>query len=188
MIFRLVEFNAAPYQLVIGILYFNYRRIIFNKKYLLNNIQTLSKYLLNSGYLGSSMIGALLIFCGFQVNASKYASIVLGVMLLVLLYWARNWLTRFLTVLFVGIIVGLWFLKNGEGLKYFVLFVGYVYSFFFFSFKRKGFDFSLTNNFFYFPVSVMSCLYSVWDILDDLGNPRISIDALSKLHHNYYFS
>ncbi|CAG8432894.1 4723_t:CDS:2 [Diversispora eburnea] len=106
---------------------------------------------LPAGYLGSSMIGALLIFCGFQVNASKYASIVLGLMLLALLYWAKNWLTRILTVIFVGIIVGLWFIKGGAGLKYFVLFVG-----------------------------VMSCLYSVWDILEDLVFKKVNESDASK--------
>jgi len=79
--------------------------------------------LLFVGYLGSSLIGALLIFCGFNVVASKVASVILGVLLLILLFWG-NWLTRGLTVFFIGVIVGLWFIKDGAGLKYFVLFVG----------------------------------------------------------------
>ena len=37
---------------------------------------------LPAGYLGSSLIGALLVFCGFNTLASKIASIVLGVGLL----------------------------------------------------------------------------------------------------------
>ncbi|CAG8550800.1 6384_t:CDS:2 [Acaulospora colombiana] len=68
--------------------------------------------------------GAILIFCGFQVNASRYASIVLGVLLIVILWWARNWLTRIITVISVGIIVALWFIENGAGLRYVVLFIG----------------------------------------------------------------
>ncbi|CAG8698806.1 8372_t:CDS:2 [Funneliformis caledonium] len=106
---------------------------------------------LPAGYLGSSLIGALLIFCGFNVTASKVASVILGVLLLVLLFWAKNWLTRGLTVLFTGIIVGLWFIKEGAGLKYFVLFVG-----------------------------VMSCLYSVWDIMDDLVFRKVNESDASK--------
>ncbi|CAG8852690.1 35581_t:CDS:2, partial [Gigaspora margarita] len=94
---------------------------------------------LPAGYLGSSLIGAILVFCGFNVTASKVASIVLGVLLIILLFWAKNWLTRGITVFFVIVIVALWLIKNGEGLVYFVLFVG-----------------------------VMSCLYSLWDIMDDL--------------------
>ncbi|CAI2164804.1 296_t:CDS:2 [Funneliformis geosporum] len=79
---------------------------------------------LPAGYLGSSFIGALLIFCGFNVMASKVASVILGVLLLILLFWAKNWLTRGLTVFFACVIVGLWFIEKGAGLKYFVLFVG----------------------------------------------------------------
>jgi hypothetical protein len=40
---------------------------------------------LPAGYLGSSIIGALLIFCGFDIVASKIASIVLGVCFLLTL-------------------------------------------------------------------------------------------------------
>ncbi|KAJ1679466.1 hypothetical protein EV182_001992 [Spiromyces aspiralis] len=94
---------------------------------------------LPAGYLGSSFFGALMVFAGFEVLKSKIASVILGVILLITLFWADDWLTRGLTVLFVGLIIGLWFTPHGVGLKYFVLFMG-----------------------------VMSCLYSLWDILDDL--------------------
>lgn len=48
---------------------------------------------LPAGYLGSSFIGACLIACGFDTNASKVASIVMGVFFLFTLWWARrNWL------------------------------------------------------------------------------------------------
>ncbi|CAI2165297.1 15136_t:CDS:2 [Funneliformis geosporum] len=106
---------------------------------------------LPAGYLGSSFIGALLIFCGFNVMASKVASVILGVLLLILLFWAKNWLTRGLTVFFACVIVGLWFIEKGAGLKYFVLFVG-----------------------------VMSCLYSVWDIMDDLVFRKVNESDASK--------
>ena len=42
---------------------------------------------LPAGYLGSSLIGALLTFCGFDIVASKIASIVLGVCFLLTLWW-----------------------------------------------------------------------------------------------------
>lgn len=46
-----------------------------------------------SGYLGSSLIGAALLCCGFNITASKIASIVLGVGFLVTLWWSRrDWL------------------------------------------------------------------------------------------------
>lgn len=41
---------------------------------------------LPAGYLGSSFIGALLIFCGFNIVASKVASIALGVCFLLTLW------------------------------------------------------------------------------------------------------
>ena len=48
---------------------------------------------LPAGYLGSSFIGACLIACGFNTDASKVASIVLAVFFLFTLWWAkRNWL------------------------------------------------------------------------------------------------
>ena len=48
---------------------------------------------LPAGYLGSSFIGACLIACGFNTDASKIASIVLAVFFLLTLWWAkRNWL------------------------------------------------------------------------------------------------
>lgn len=65
-----------------------------------------------------------MIFCGFNVLASKVASIFLGVCLLIVLFFARNWLTRGIGLLFMGLIVFLWWLDGGRGLKYFVLFLG----------------------------------------------------------------
>jgi hypothetical protein len=51
---------------------------------------------LPAGYLGSSFIGACLIACGFDTNASKIASIVMGLFFLFTLWWARrNWLYVF---------------------------------------------------------------------------------------------
>ncbi|KAF1949377.1 hypothetical protein CC80DRAFT_484532 [Byssothecium circinans] len=95
---------------------------------------------LPAGYLGSSLIGALLTFCGFNIVASKIASIVLGVCFLLTLWWARkDWLTIVTVLLAVGLLVACWFIKHAEPLRFVVLFIG-----------------------------VMSSLYSVWDICDDL--------------------
>ncbi|KAJ2747408.1 THO2 plays a role in transcriptional elongation [Coemansia sp. BCRC 34301] len=91
-----------------------------------------------AGYLGSSFLGALMLFAGFNVLASKIVSVIIGVCLLATLFWAKNWLTRVVTVLFVGLIVGLWFTPRGAGLRFVVLFMG-----------------------------VMSSLYCLWDIVDD---------------------
>lgn len=81
---------------------------------------------LPAGYLGSSAIGAVLVMCGFNILASKIASIFLGTCLLLTLWWAKNWLTRGIGIAFIAIMVFLWWLAHGVGLKYFVLFIGYV--------------------------------------------------------------
>jgi hypothetical protein len=77
---------------------------------------------LPAGYLGSSLIGALLTFCGFNIVASKVASIVLGVCFLLTLWWARkDWLTIITILLAVGLLVGSWFIKHGEALRFVVV-------------------------------------------------------------------
>lgn len=45
---------------------------------------------LPAGYLGSSLIGAALIACGFNTNASKIASLAMAAFFLVTLWWARK--------------------------------------------------------------------------------------------------
>lgn len=95
---------------------------------------------LPAGYLGSSFIGACLIACGFDTNASKIASLVLAVFFLFTLWWARKnvlyvehavilrnvrSLTRVLRTwaLIFGmsaLIVAFWFIAQGEALRYLV--------------------------------------------------------------------
>jgi hypothetical protein len=82
----------------------------------------ISAITLPAGYLGSSLIGALLIFCGFDIVASKIASIVLAVCFLLTLWWARrDWLT-IITVLFaVVLLVACWFIDHAEPLRFVVV-------------------------------------------------------------------
>ncbi|KAF8590499.1 hypothetical protein K439DRAFT_1627777 [Ramaria rubella] len=94
---------------------------------------------LPAGYLGSSFIGACLIACGFDTNASKIASIVLAVFFLATLWWARrNMLTWILILGMSALIIIFWFVAGSVALRYLVLFIG-----------------------------VMSCLYVLWDVIDD---------------------
>ncbi|KAI0303299.1 peptidase M50B-like-domain-containing protein [Multifurca ochricompacta] len=94
---------------------------------------------LPAGYLGSGLIGAALIACGFDTSASKVASLVLAAFFIFTLWWARrNLLTWVLLLGMSGLIVLFWFLKGGEALRYLVLFIG-----------------------------VMSCMYVLWDVIDD---------------------
>ncbi|KAF8520181.1 peptidase M50B-like-domain-containing protein [Hysterangium stoloniferum] len=91
---------------------------------------------LPAGYLGSSLIGACLIACGFDTNASKVASLVLAAFFLVTLWClCRTWALIFGMS---ALIVLFWFVAGGVALRYLVLFIG-----------------------------VMSCLYVVWDVIDD---------------------
>ncbi|KAJ6500459.1 peptidase M50B-like-domain-containing protein [Mycena sanguinolenta] len=94
---------------------------------------------LPAGYLGSGFIGAALIACGFDTNASKVAVLVLAVFFLVTLWWARrNLLTWVLILGMAGLIILFWFVAESEALRYLVLFIG-----------------------------VMSCMYVLWDVVDD---------------------
>ncbi|KAK0252078.1 hypothetical protein B0A54_07781 [Friedmanniomyces endolithicus] len=112
---------------------------------------------LPAGYLGSSLIGMLLTFCGFDIVASKVASIVLGVCFLFTLWWGKkDWLTVGTILAAVGLLVGFWFIAHAEPLRYLVLFIG-----------------------------VMSSLYSVWDICDDLILRKVNSSDASQFAKRY---
>lgn len=94
---------------------------------------------LPAGYLGSSFIGACLIACGFDINASKVATLIMATFFLFTLWWARRDLTTWLLILGMsGLIILFWFVKDAIALRFFVLFIG-----------------------------VMSCMYVLWDVIDD---------------------
>lgn len=112
---------------------------------------------LPAGYLGSSFIGGLLTFCGFNIVASKVASIVLGVCFLLTLWWGkRDWLTIGTILAAIGLLVGCWFINHAEALRFMVLFIG-----------------------------VMSSLYSVWDICDDLILRKVNESDASVFAKRY---
>lgn len=112
---------------------------------------------LPAGYLGSSLIGALLIFCGFNIVASKVASFVLGVCFLLTLWWGkRDWLTIMTVLLAVGLLIACWFISHAQALRFVVLFIG-----------------------------VMSSLYSVWDICDDLILRKVNSSDASVFAKRY---
>lgn len=112
---------------------------------------------LPAGYLGSSLIGALLMFCGFNIVASKIASFVVGAAFLLIIWWGRrDWLTIGTVLLSVGLMVGCWFIADAEALRYFILFIG-----------------------------VMSSLYSAWDICDDLIFRKVNSSDASQFSKRY---
>ncbi|KHN99316.1 uncharacterized protein MAM_03014 [Metarhizium album ARSEF 1941] len=117
----------------------------------------ISAITLPAGYLGSSLIGALLTFCGFNIVASKVASIVLAVCFLLTLWWGkRDWLTILTIVLAIGLLIACWFIVHAQALRFVVLFIG-----------------------------VMSSLYSVWDICDDLILRKVNSSDASVFAKRY---
>ncbi|KAL3426829.1 hypothetical protein PVAG01_00338 [Phlyctema vagabunda] len=117
----------------------------------------MSAVTLPAGYLGSSLIGALLIFAGFNIVASKIASFALGFCFLLTLWWARRDILTIATVLAaVGLLVACWFIEHAEPLRFVVLFIG-----------------------------VMSALYSVWDICDDLILRKVNESDASVFAKRY---
>ncbi|CAG8709687.1 13961_t:CDS:1, partial [Acaulospora colombiana] len=45
---------------------------------------------LPAGYLGSSFMGACMIACGFNTNASKIATLVMAAVFILALFWSRR--------------------------------------------------------------------------------------------------
>lgn len=77
---------------------------------------------LPAGYLGSSLIGALLTFCGFNIVASKIASFVVGAAFLLIIWWGRrDWLTIGTVLAAIGLIIGCWFIAEAEALRYVIV-------------------------------------------------------------------
>ncbi|KAK4219193.1 peptidase M50B-like-domain-containing protein [Rhypophila decipiens] len=112
---------------------------------------------LPAGYLGSSLIGALLTFCGFNIVASKIASFAVGVCFLLTMWWGRrDWLTIGTILASVGLLVGCWFIAHAEALRFVILFIG-----------------------------IMSSLYSVWDICDDLILRKVNSSDASVFAKRY---
>jgi hypothetical protein len=135
---------------------------------------------LPAGYLGSSLIGALLIFCGFDIVASKVASIVLGVCFLLTLWWARkDWLTIGTILLAVGLLIGFWFIDHAEALRFLVVSRTQL--------TILSSPFLNTNLIVLWQlfIGVMSSLYSAWDICDDLILRKVNTSDASVFAKRY---
>jgi hypothetical protein len=132
-------------------------------------------FTLPAGYLGSSLIGALLTFCGFNIVASKVASLVLAVCFLLTLWWARkDWLTIVTILLAVGLLVACWFIKHAEPLRFVVVSFSLPY-------PSCGMCLIQAQLF----IGVMSSLYSVWDICDDLILRKVNSSDASVFAKRY---
>nr|XP_019045398.1 hypothetical protein I302_05787 [Kwoniella bestiolae CBS 10118]OCF24328.1 hypothetical protein I302_05787 [Kwoniella bestiolae CBS 10118] len=93
---------------------------------------------LASGYIGSSIVGFLLVFSGFNIVASKACALVLHFGLLVPVLRADHWIAYASIIGCEVLLIGLWFSDHGNALRFYVLFVG-----------------------------VMNLFYVVWDYIDE---------------------
>ncbi|WVN85823.1 uncharacterized protein L203_100975 [Cryptococcus depauperatus CBS 7841] len=107
---------------------------------------------LPAGYLGSSFIGASLVACGFDTNASKVACLILAFFWILTLWWAKkSWVAWATIALMAGLIVICWLVAKSVALRFFILFIG-----------------------------TMSCFYAIWDIVDDTLSRKINTSDASE--------
>ncbi|CAD6564128.1 MAG: hypothetical protein CYPHOPRED_001976 [Cyphobasidiales sp. Tagirdzhanova-0007] len=88
---------------------------------------------------GNALLGAVLVFCGFNTLASKIASFFIGLSFAAILWYASEVIILLLTAAWIGLMIGLWFIDHALYLKYYILFIG-----------------------------VMTAWYFAWDIMNDL--------------------
>nr|ODN85301.1 hypothetical protein L203_04906 [Cryptococcus depauperatus CBS 7841] len=79
---------------------------------------------LAAGYFGSSVVGFLFVFCGFDIVASKACALVIHFGLLVPMLRADHWVAFASILVCEVILVGLWFGDHGNALRFYVIFVG----------------------------------------------------------------
>nr|XP_031863112.1 uncharacterized protein CI109_001590 [Kwoniella shandongensis]KAA5530184.1 hypothetical protein CI109_001590 [Kwoniella shandongensis] len=107
---------------------------------------------LPAGYLGSSFIGACLIACGFDTDASKVACLVLAFFWILTLWWARrSWIAFATIALMAALVIICWLVAHSVALRFLVLFIG-----------------------------VMSCFYAIWDIVDDTLARKVNTSDASE--------
>jgi Peptidase M50B-like len=106
---------------------------------------------LPAGYIGSLFWGSAMVFAGFNTTGAKVVSVLVGLAMLMTLVFARNWLAVVITILAIGVFGLLWWLEDSIYLRYYVLFLG-----------------------------VMSSLYSLWDIVDDLIARKVNESDASQ--------
>lgn len=79
---------------------------------------------LPAGYLGSTFIGAVMIFTGFSEKASKIMSAVACFILLTTFFFAEKWYTMIIAgALIAGLSSVIWY-ENGRYVRWFVLLMG----------------------------------------------------------------
>ncbi|KAJ6621355.1 peptidase M50B-like-domain-containing protein [Mycena sp. CBHHK59/15] len=95
-------------------------------------------FILSSGYIGSTLLGALFTLAGWDTLVAKVMSFVLGIGLIMPLALVRDKLTILLTIIYEAFLIGFWFVDHGGALRWYCLFIG-----------------------------VMNILFVIWDVADD---------------------
>lgn len=137
---------------------------------------------LPAGYLGSAFMGALLIFCGYNIVASKIASFVIGVVSIMSLYWGMKtwfkkkysnpWVVPLIIAINDGLMVACWFIANSEALRFYVVSCTNIGP------SPRGL---ITNDMSQLFIGTMACAYSIWDIYDDCIRRKVGESDASKL-------
>ncbi|KAJ7634127.1 peptidase M50B-like-domain-containing protein [Mycena polygramma] len=94
--------------------------------------------ILASGYIGSTLLGALFTLAGWDTLVAKIMSFVLAIGLIMPLALVRDKLTILLTIFYEALLIGFWFVDHGCALRWYCLFIG-----------------------------VMNVLFVIWDVADD---------------------
>jgi hypothetical protein len=104
---------------------------------------------LPAGYCGSTIWGALMVYAGFNPTAARIVTVLSMLCMAVTIYWSKNRLAAAICGMFVVVSAIAWIFA-GRWLQYYIMFFG-----------------------------VMSSLYSLWDIIDDvLSNRKNNSDAV----------
>ncbi|TYJ58296.1 hypothetical protein B9479_000839 [Cryptococcus floricola] len=128
---------------------------------------------LSSGYIGSSIIGFLFVFCGFDIVASKACALVIHFGLLVPIMRADHWIAFASIILCEAVLVGLWFGDHGNALRFYVIFVGMMNLFYvvwdyidekLFD-KRNTSDCAQFSELLGWPTSSWAILWFIYDVL-----------------------
>jgi len=110
-----------------------------------------SYLIIPAGYIGSTIFGGLLIFCGFSPTTSKIAAIFIILCMGGTLYYSNGFFTFVFTISVILVVGYILYIKKWNIIQYFVLFLG-----------------------------IMSGLYSLWDILEDVVKRRIENSDASQ--------
>lgn len=76
-----------------------------------------------AGYLGSSLIGGILLFCGFRQKTSRWMAAAVGV-ILAATFWLGDLKTMIIALILAAGLAGAVWYEEGKYTQYFILFMG----------------------------------------------------------------